>query len=168
MPWEHGAARSAHFAISAAGELLLSFWYMYDLCICHFLSCTCTTIFEWRGYTNYLWLGNGDIRSIYICFCFSFCLFHFGVRRPGLWESRTIVYIGVCPITVSIHIIVDDDGYYLIGVGLLWTILICICIIGGWDWPGVGIGVPIRIDCLISSIRRPVPIFGPGGLLSVK
>ena len=29
-------------------------------------------------------------------------------------------------------------------------------------------GVPICIVCLFPTIRRPVPIFGPGGLLSVK
>ena len=39
-------------------------------------------------------------------------------------------------------------------------------------WLGFGresaSGVPICIDCLFPTIRRPIPIFGSGGLLSVK
>ena len=84
-----------------------------------------------------------------------------------MWESRTIGIYRACLFSVSVYVVID--GYLLIGVWLVRFILIYIYVlIGGWDWPGVGIGVPICIGCLFPAIRRPVPIFGPGGLLSVQ
>ena len=127
--------------------------------------CTCTIIFERCGYTSYLCLGNGDIRSIYLF----------------LYQFLSVLFWGTTsrPVGVAYHLYIFVYGSLLL-LSLVWldiswlemwlvrSILLCICIIGGWDWPGVGIGVPICTDCLVSSIRRPVPIFGPGGLLSVK
>ena len=72
-------------------------------------------------------------------------MFYFGVRRPGLWESRTVYIFCTCLFTVSAYDVVD--GYFLIGVVVGAAILIFIRIIGGRDWPGVGNGVPICICC---------------------
>ena len=102
---------------------------MYDICIC------CLFIVHAP-----LFLSDADIlitcdwvmviSGPYVSFSFSFYLFHFGVRRPGLWESRTIVYICVCLVTVSSHITVVVIGYLWMEFRLVRIILIYIRI----DW----------------------------------
>ena len=77
---------------------------MYDICICSLLFVHAP-----------LFLSDADIlitcdwvmviSGPYICFCFSFCLFYFGVRRPGLWVSRTIYISCACISTVSIDVV---------------------------------------------------------------
>ena len=159
-------ARSWSYCRICRGGASFDILFMYVICICHFLTCTCTIIFGWCGYTNYLWLGNGDIRSIYL-FLFQFLFIYvFGVRRPGLWESRTICVYCACLFTVSVYVVID--GYLLIGVWLVRFILLPIRILEVGIGRESAFGVPICIDCLFPTIRRPVPIFGPGGLLSVK
>ena len=153
-----------YLAWRASVVILIYVWHMYMLPF-------------FRSYI--IILGDADIpitcvwvmviSGPYISFCFSFYLLHFGVRRPGLWEPRTIcLYICVCLFTVSIHIIGDNDGYFLIGVWWLWIILIFI----RTDWwlglAGSRHWSTYMYCCLFPTIRRPVPIFGPGGLLSVK
>ena len=108
---------------------------MYDICICCLLLVHAP-----------LFLRDADIlitcdwvmviSGLYICFWFSFCLKYFGVRRPDLWESRTVCIFCACLSTVSIY---DVDGYFLTWSWLVWIILLFIRIVGGWDWPGVGI-----------------------------
>ena len=104
--------------------------------LCHFVYvrhiyllsslCTCTSIFEWRGYANYQMLGNGDIRSLHMLF-FLFLLIYFGYDVPAC-GSRVPLYLFRAWLSIiSVYV---DDGYFLIGVWWLWTILIFICT----DW----------------------------------
>ena len=69
-------------------------------------------------------------------------MLYFGVRRPDLWESRTVGIYCAYSFIACTYVVV---GYFLYGVMVGAAILIFICIIGGREWPGVGIGVPIRI-----------------------
>ena len=110
-------------------------------------------------------LGNGDIRSIHELLI-QFLLLYFGVRRPGLWVSRTVYIHCACLFSVSVYDVVD--GYILVGVvvGETYTAIYT------YHWR-LGLAgsrhlayLYVLVDCF--THRRPVPIFGPGGLLSVK
>ena len=154
MPREPGAVRSW----SLLTYLLQESFY------CHFVTCTAYVYivfplymhfyFEWRGYTNYLCLGNVDIRSIYFRFYFSFCLFHFGVRRPGLWVSRTITICCVSIFTVSIYV-VDVDGCIPLEfgwIGLYWYVYVLL---------EVGIGRESALEYLYVLIVWFLPFGAP-------
>ena len=91
-------------------------------------------------------------------------MLYFGVRRPDLWESRTDCICCVCFFTVYTYVV---DNIFWLKTWLVWIILLSIRILV------VGIGresalayLYVLSACFI--LRRPVPIFGPGGLLSVK
>ena len=166
MPWELGAARSWSLLTYLLWE---SFYCHFDLCM------TCVYVISLLVHAP-LFLGDADmlitrclvmaISGPYLLFFQYKFIIYFGVWRPDLWESRTVIYsVHVSLLFLFMLWLLDICGRSFGWCDLYWYLYV---LIGGWDWPGVGIGVPIRIDCLISSIRRPVPIFGPGGLLSVK
>ena len=146
----------------------MSFCYMYDLCIyclpfVHallFLSdadilITCVWVMVISG--PYISVSV----SVFVYYIMGYDVPACGCRVPFIYVCLYLYcfcsYYCCCCCWISVD-----------GVRLMGFILLFICIFGSWDWPGVGIGVPICTDCLISSIRRPVHIFGPGGLLSVK
>ena len=111
------------------GVSILTYLLWGSLC-CHFDICMTYVYvvfylymhhyFERCGYTNYLWLGNGDIRSIYL-FLFQFpSVIFLGYDVPAYGSRVPFVYICVCLITVSIYGLV---GYFMIGdvVGEIYT-----------------------------------------------
>ena len=166
MPWGRGAARSCTYChICCGGASFLTFCYMYDTCIHCCLSVHTPLFFGWRGYTNYQMLGNGDIRSLHM-FLVLFLLFIFRYDVPACGCRVPFIYVVHDYLLFLFMMMMLDISCLEFGCcRLYWYLYV---LIGGWDWPGVGIGVPICIVCLFPTIRRPVLIFGPGGLLSVK
>ena len=114
MPWEHGAARSCTYCHICCGGA--SFWH-FAICMTLVYIVVYLFIhhyFGWRGYTNYQMLGNGDIRSLHM-FLVLFLLLYFRVRRPGLWESRTVSLYCIC-VHVSLSFLLWYCWLFLDGV----------------------------------------------------
>ena len=164
MPWVPGAARS----LIILSYLLLrasfwSFWSMYDYCIYCLFSVHALLFWEMR-ICQLPAVSNGDIRSIYVIDSVSVCLYFWGTT------SR--------PVGVAYHL-------YILCMSLYCSYLCCWWIFLVWSLVGVAYTVIytycwrlglagsrhlaylyVLVACFIH--RRPVPIFGPGGLLSVK
>ena len=93
------------------------------------------------------------------------CYIFGGVRRPDLWESRTI-YICCC-MFITVHIY-DVVGYVLFGDedGVAYTDTYMYILEDGIGRESALAYLYVHDVCFI--LRRLVPIFGLGGLLSIK
>ena len=112
-------------------------------------------------------LGNGGIQPIHMLFfLFQFLSIIFlRYDVPACGCRVPFLYVVLVSLLSLLMLLMDVYLWSLVGADYtdMYT----------YDWRlGFGresaFGVPIRIDCLFPTIRRPVPIFGPGGLLSVK
>ena len=151
MPWVPGAARSL---IILSYLLLRASFDHFDLCMTIVYiapSLFMHYYFERRGYANYL-LRVMVVSGPYMLLVQFLFVYIFGVRRPDLWESRTVcrytVHVFYCSYLWCWRIFLDWSW-------LVWLILLYIRIVGGWDWPGVGIWRIYMYELIISSIGAP-------------
>ena len=166
MPWVPGAARRLsilpYLLLRASSVILILVWYVYIYMM--YLLCTRIIILEGADMPITFCWGNGSIRPTYMLL-FGFGMIYFLVRRPDLWELRTVLFI-LCIL------------FYCSYLWCCW-----ISCIRSYGWCGLycylyvslvdGIGRESALAYLyvydVSFIlRRAVPIFGPGGWLSVK